>query len=63
VGALAGLGALAHGGIAGAIAESALVLVVASVFVAVWIRERRGDRERAPEGPARLREDEEPPPS
>jgi hypothetical protein len=51
-------GIVAHGGVAGAIAESALVLVVASIFFAVWIRERKRGRERAPEGPARLRDDD-----
>jgi hypothetical protein len=54
-----GLAALAHGGIAGLIAEAGLALVVASIFLAVWLRERRAVRGRAPEGPARLREDDE----
>lgn len=54
------LGVLGHGGVVGAIAESAIVLAVASVFLAVWVRERRARREGAPEGPARLREDDEP---
>jgi hypothetical protein len=61
VAAQPGLAVLAHGGLAGAIAESALVLVVASVFVVVWLRERRAGRERVPDGPARLREDDEAP--
>ena len=34
-------GVLAHGGLGGAIVESLLVLGVAAVFVAVWLRERR----------------------
>jgi len=55
-----GLGLLAHGGLAGLIAESALVLVVASVFLAVWLRERRSGGDR-PAGAARLREDDESP--
>jgi hypothetical protein len=38
---------LAHGGVAGAVIELALVLGVVAVFVAVWLRERRasGDDE------------------
>jgi hypothetical protein len=54
---LAGLGLLAHGGVAGAIAESFVVLAVSAVLIAVWVRERRAGR--ASEGPARLRDDEE----
>jgi hypothetical protein len=54
------LGALAHGGVVGAIAESAIALAVASVFLAVWARARRAAREEVPQGPARLREDDEP---
>lgn len=46
-----------HGGVAGAIAESLVVIAVSAVLVAVWIRERRSGR--APEGPARLRDDDE----
>lgn len=40
--ALAGIvpTALAHGGTAGAIAESSIALVVVGVFVAIWLRER-----------------------
>jgi hypothetical protein len=53
-----GLDLLAHGGLVGLIAETALVLVVASVFFAVWLRERRSGSER-PAGPARLKEDDE----
>jgi hypothetical protein len=34
---------LAHGGVAGAIAEASIALLVLAVFVAVWLRERRGD--------------------
>lgn len=52
---------LAHGGTAGAIVESLLVLAVAAVFVAIWLRERRSARERAARGPARLRDDDEAP--
>jgi hypothetical protein len=39
VAALAGL--IAHGGIGGAIVESLLVLGVAAILLAVWLRERR----------------------
>ena len=35
------LGLLAHGGVGGAIVEALLVLTVAAVFVAIWLRERR----------------------
>jgi hypothetical protein len=54
------VGVLGHGGLVGLIAESAIVLVVGSVFLAVWVRECRARREGAPEGPARLRDDDEP---
>jgi hypothetical protein len=43
--------------VAGAIAESALVLVVGAVFLAVWLRERKAGNNRT--GPAQLREDDE----
>lgn len=55
---LAGLGLLAHGGVAGAIAESLVAIAIGAVLIAVWIRERRAGR--ASDGPARLRDDEEP---
>ena len=48
-------GLVAHGGLAGALVESLVVLTVVSVLVAVWLRERRSGRE---EGPARFRDDE-----
>jgi hypothetical protein len=32
---------LAHGGVGGAIVEAMLVLSVAAVFIAIWLRERR----------------------
>jgi hypothetical protein len=60
VAALAGL-IVAHGGTVGAIVESLVLLTVVAVFVAVWLRERRGARERAARGPARLRDDDEAP--
>lgn len=48
---------MAHGGTAGAVVESLVVLAVVSVFVAVWLRERRAQRE-SPEEPERLSDDE-----
>ena len=57
MGPFAGLAPLAHGGVAGAIAESLIVLAIGAVFFAVWIRERRTDRPS--EGPARLRGEDE----
>ena len=36
-------GLIAHGGVGGAIVESLLVLTIAAIFVAVWLRERRKD--------------------
>jgi len=49
---------LAHGGVGGAIVEALVVVAVAGVFVAVWLRERgrRGD----PDAPARLRDEDDP---
>ena len=35
---------IAHGGVGGAIVEALLALSIAAVFVAVWLRERRGRR-------------------
>jgi hypothetical protein len=32
---------IAHGGVGGAIVESLLVLGIAAIFVAVWLRERK----------------------
>jgi hypothetical protein len=57
VGSLAGLTPIAHGGVAGAIAESLIVIAIVSVLVTVWIRERRAGH--APEGLARLRDEDE----
>jgi hypothetical protein len=57
VAALPGL--IAHGGVTGAIVEALVLLAVAGVFLAVWLRERRtGGEEEA--GEARLRDDDEP---
>jgi hypothetical protein len=59
VAALAGLGLVAHGGVGGAIVESLVVVAIASVFVAVWVRERRARREHGHGGPAVLRDHDE----
>ncbi len=37
---------MAHGGVAGAIVESLVVLAVVGILVWVWLRERRLHRER-----------------
>jgi len=37
---------LAHGGVGGAIVEALLALTIAGVFLAVYLRERRGGRPR-----------------
>jgi hypothetical protein len=42
VAALPGL--VGHGGVGGAIVEAGLVVGIAAVFVAVWLRERRANR-------------------
>ena len=52
---LAGL--VAHGGLAGAIAESFVAIAISAVLIAVWVRERRAGR--AASGPAQLRDDED----
>jgi hypothetical protein len=57
VAALAGLEPVAHGGVAGAIAESFLALAIGGVLLAIRIRERRGGR--TSDGPARLRDEDE----
>jgi len=49
---------VAHGGLAGAIVEAAIVLALVGVLVWVWLRERRADREAElrehdPDGPHR----------
>jgi hypothetical protein len=54
---LAGLGPLAHGGLAGAIAESLVAIAISAELIAVWVRERRAGR--ASDGPARLRDEDE----
>jgi len=35
---------VAHGGVGGAVVETLLVVGIAAVFVAVWLRERRASR-------------------
>jgi hypothetical protein len=35
---------VAHGGVGGAIVEALLVLGIAAIFFAVWLRERRSTR-------------------
>ncbi len=46
--ALAGLTPLlAHGGVGGAIVEALLALSIAGIFLAVYLRERRGGRSRS----------------
>jgi hypothetical protein len=52
-------GLIAHGGLVGAVVESFVVVAVTSVFVAVWIRERRVRREHGHEGPAVLTDRDE----
>jgi hypothetical protein len=56
VASLAGLALVAHGGVGGAIAEGLVAVVVASVFGAVWFRERRARNEHGHDGPAVLRD-------
>ncbi len=49
---------VAHGGLAGAIVEAAIVLALVAVLVWVWLRERRTDRAHE----LRERDGEESPP-
>jgi len=35
---------VAHGGVGGAVVETLLVVGIAAVFLAVWLRERRSSR-------------------
>jgi hypothetical protein len=37
---------LAHGGVGGAIVEALLAITIAGIFLAVYVRERRGGRSR-----------------
>jgi hypothetical protein len=43
---LAGLGLVAHGGVGGAIVETVVVVAIAAVFAAIYLRERRARRSR-----------------
>ena len=38
---------LAHGGVGGAIVEALLAVSIAGIFLAVYVRERRGGRSRS----------------
>jgi hypothetical protein len=51
---VAALAWLAHGGVYGAVAEGAIAAAVAGLFLAVWLRTRRGDTP-----PAELRDDDQ----
>lgn len=53
---------MAHGGTAGAAVEALIGVAVIGLFVAIWLRERRERGESGSEGPARLRDEDEPPP-
>jgi hypothetical protein len=44
-------GLIAHGGTGGAIAEVLLVVSIAAIFFAVWLRERRAGRSDGDEEP------------
>jgi hypothetical protein len=44
-------GLVAHGGTGGAIAEVLLVVTIAGIFFAVWLRERRAGRSADDEPP------------
>ena len=46
-----GTGLIAHGGIGGAIVEVLLVVSIAAIFFAVWLRERRAGRSDSDEEP------------
>jgi hypothetical protein len=43
---------VAHGGTGGAIAEVLIVVSIAAIFLAVWLRERRVGRSRNDEPPS-----------
>ena len=56
--ALTGVELLAHGGLAGAIAEALMVLAVVGVLGAVWLRERRRTGDDEPEERTEVEHDE-----
>ena len=45
-------GLVAHGGTGGAIAEVLVVVSIAAIFFAVWLRERRANRSGSDEPPS-----------
>lgn len=45
-------GLVAHGGVGGAITEALLVVSIAAIFIAVWLRERRAGRSDGDEPPS-----------
>jgi hypothetical protein len=45
-------GLVAHGGAGGAIAEVLIVVSIAAIFFAVWLRERRANRSDSDEPPS-----------
>jgi hypothetical protein len=45
-------GLVAHGGTGGAIGEALLVVTIAAIFFAVWLRERRAGRSDDDEPPS-----------
>ena len=45
-------GLIAHGGTGGAIAEVLVVVSIAAIFFAVWLRERRADRSDSDDKPS-----------
>jgi hypothetical protein len=50
---------VAHGGVPGAIAEGAIAVAVVALFVAVWLRERRGGEDEDGLNGERRRRDRE----
>jgi hypothetical protein len=45
-------GLVAHGGTGGAIVEALLVVSIAAIFFAVWLRERRAGRSGSDDPPS-----------
>ena len=50
---------VAHGGVPGAIAEGTIAVAVVALFVAVWLRERRGGEDEDRLNGERRRRDRE----